>query len=65
MSYCNLELERVSKSLREDGLRVVLVNQSLARSELVPFRVMESKFAAAILNGKQQMIIGELKGWVR
>jgi hypothetical protein len=35
----NLELERVSKSLREDGLKVALVNQSLARCELVPFRV--------------------------
>jgi hypothetical protein len=41
----------VSKSLREDGLGVCLVNQSIARSELVPFRVMESKFAATILRG--------------
>jgi hypothetical protein len=49
-----MELERVSKSLREDGLRVVLVNQSLARSELVPFRVMESKFAVEILRGKHK-----------
>jgi hypothetical protein len=30
----------------------------------VPFRVMESKFAAAILSEKQQMVIGNLKGWV-
>jgi hypothetical protein len=27
----------------------------------VPFRVMESKFAATILRGKKQMIIDELK----
>ena len=38
-----------------------MVNQSLARCELVPFRLMESKFAATILRGKQQMIIDELK----
>jgi hypothetical protein len=42
-----------------------LINQSLARSELVPFRVMESKFAATILRGEQQIIINELKGRVR
>ena len=32
-------LEIVSKHLKVDGLRVVLVNQSLVRCELVPFRV--------------------------
>jgi hypothetical protein len=38
-----------------------LVNQSLARYELVPFRVNGVKVAAAILRGKKQMIIDELK----
>jgi hypothetical protein len=54
-------LEVVSKSLKVDGLKVVLVNQSLARYELVPFRVNGVKVAAAILRGKIQMIIDELK----
>jgi hypothetical protein len=40
-----------------------MVNQSLSRCELVPFRVMESKFAVEILRGKQQMIMDELKEW--
>jgi hypothetical protein len=30
----------------------------------VPFRVMESNFAATILRGEQQMIIDEIKGGV-
>ena len=42
-----------------------MVNQSLARCELVPFRVMESKFAVEIMRGEQQMITNELKRRVR
>jgi hypothetical protein len=51
----------VSKDLKVDGLRVVLVNQFLARYELVSFSVNGVNIAAAILRGKTQMIIGELK----
>jgi hypothetical protein len=47
-------LEIVGKSLKVDGLRVVLVNQSLARYELVPFMVNGVKVAAAILRGKNK-----------
>jgi hypothetical protein len=42
-------------------LRVVSINQPLARYELVPFRVNGVNIAAAILRGKTQMIMGELK----
>jgi hypothetical protein len=54
-------LEIVSKSIKVDGLKVVLVNQSLARYELVPFGVNGVKVAATILRGKTQMILDELK----
>jgi hypothetical protein len=46
-------------------IKSCLVNQSFARSELVPFRVMESKFSTTILRGEQKMIIGDLKGRVK
>ena len=54
--------------LKVDGLRVALVNQSLARYELVPSRVNGVNITETILRGKTQMIIGELKeegGWLR
>jgi hypothetical protein len=57
----------VSKELKVDGLKVVLVNQSLVRYELVPFRVNGVTIAVTIIRGKQ-MIMGELKeegGWLR
>jgi hypothetical protein len=47
--------------LKVDGLRVALVNQSLARYELVPFLVNVVKVAMTIIRGKQKMIIDELK----
>jgi hypothetical protein len=40
--------------LRVDGLRVVSINQSLARYELVPFRVNGINIAATILRGKHK-----------
>jgi hypothetical protein len=64
----NLKLEIVIIGLKVDGLRVVLVNQSLARYKLMPFRVNGVNIAVTILRGKTQMIIGELKeegGWLR
>jgi hypothetical protein len=57
----------VSKELKVDDLKVFLVNQSLIRYELVPFRVNGVTIAVTIIRGKQ-MIMGELKeegGWLR
>ena len=57
----------VSKDLKVDGLKLGLVNQSLVRYELVPFRVNGVTIAVTIHRGKQ-MIMGELReegGWLR